>query len=137
MQIRKIEAHDTWPLRHAVMWPDKPLEFVQLPEDKAGTHYGLFEENELISVISLFLKNNQIQFRKFATHTDKQGLGYGSKLLSYIIAEADQSGAQSIWCNAREEKCMFYEKFGLNRTEKGFKKAGIDYVIMERMISKA
>lgn len=136
MRIEKISASDTWPLRHIVMWPEKPLEFVQLPEDHEGSHYGLFEENELISVISLFLKDDQLQFRKFATRIDKQGLGFGTKLLSHVIAEADQSGAKSIWCNAREEKCMFYEKFGLKKTERRFTKAGKDYVIMERIILK-
>ena len=33
MRIKEIKASDTWQIRHEVMWPNEPFEFVQLAED--------------------------------------------------------------------------------------------------------
>ena len=43
-QIRRISAAQTWPLRHAVMWPDQPLDFIKVPGDgdAATIHLGVF-----------------------------------------------------------------------------------------------
>ena len=88
IEIRPITAAETWKLRHKVMWPNKPLIFVILPKDEEGFHYGLFENELLVSVISLFKIGNEGQFRKFATDEDFQGKGYGTKLLEYLITAA-------------------------------------------------
>ncbi|WP_280115298.1 hypothetical protein [Flavobacterium fluviatile] len=42
MVIKSIRPSDTWQIRHEVMWPGKPLEFVQLDEDESGLHFGVF-----------------------------------------------------------------------------------------------
>lgn len=38
--IKTIDYHDTWPIRHRVMWPDKPEDYVRLDDDPKGTHPG-------------------------------------------------------------------------------------------------
>ncbi|WP_018249652.1 GNAT family N-acetyltransferase [Orenia marismortui] len=134
MEIRKIPANKTWSLRHEVMWPHKDIEYVKLENDNDGIHYGLFIKNKLISVISLFIKDNQAQFRKFATRTAKQGRGYGSKLLNYIIEESKSLGLEKIWCNAREDKVDFYKKFGLIESTNSFNRGKIKYIIMEKTL---
>lgn len=40
MEIRKIHFESTLDLRHKVMWPDEKLEYVKLPNDSDGIHYG-------------------------------------------------------------------------------------------------
>ncbi|KAI0888365.1 GCN5-like N-acetyltransferase [Annulohypoxylon maeteangense] len=40
--VRQISAHQTYALRHDVLWPDKPTAYVQLPDDEAGQHFGAF-----------------------------------------------------------------------------------------------
>ena len=77
VEIRSIEAEDTLAIRHEVMWPDQPLDYVKLPDDEKGLHYGLFYEGELITVVSLFLDRESAQFRKLATLQHYQGKGYG------------------------------------------------------------
>ena len=131
-EIREIKAEGTWPMRHKVMWPDQPLDYVILPQDEEGLHYGLFKEGKLISVISLFIDMEEAQFRKFATATEAQGNGYGSALLFHLLETAKKLGMKRIWCNARTDKASYYERFGLSKTHQHFKKGGIDYVIMER-----
>lgn len=116
------------------MWPDKPMKYIKLPEDADGKHFGLFVDDKLVSVISLFINKHEAQFRKFATLETEQGKGYGTKLLTYVISNVSKNfNITRLWCNARVEKTDFYSHFGLQPTEKKFTKGGIDYVIMERV----
>lgn len=130
MEITTIPAEETWELRHKVMWPDKEISYVQLPDDSQGLHYGLFEGGELISVVSLFQAKQGMQFRKFATAVHRQGKGYGTCLLRFLIDEARQRGAAVLWCNARRNKTGFYEKLGFRETDEVFVKDGVEYSIM-------
>ncbi|WP_207952169.1 GNAT family N-acetyltransferase [Paenibacillus turpanensis] len=131
MDIRIVPKKQAWQLRHKVMWPDRELDYVKLADDDQGTHFGLFENELLVSVVSLFIQGEEAQFRKFATLTSQQGKGYGSKLLKHVLDEAMHSGVKRIFCNARIEKASFYEKFGLRKTDHTFTKGGKDYVVME------
>lgn len=129
--IRIIPYESTWPIRHEVMWPNQPFDFVKLPKDPEGEHYGLFVEEELISIVSVFKSGDEAQFRKFATVENQQGKGYGSNLLAYIVQQLETQDIRRIWCNARQDKASYYERFGLSKTEQTYQKGGIDFVIME------
>ncbi len=131
MEIKEIEASDTWPLRHKVMWPNKPLDFVVLPNDEEGLHFGLFEKEMLVSVVSLFINGKEGQFRKFATDNYFQGRGYGTKLLNHLICEAKKLNIKSLKCNARVTAIEFYQRFGMKATSDIIRKNGKDYVMME------
>jgi predicted GNAT family N-acyltransferase len=135
-EIKQITASETLPIRHKVMWPDKPITYVKLPNDKSATHFGLFVNGEITAVISLFIENNEAQFRKFATVVKFQGLGYGTTLLESTIDFIKKEGIKKLWCNARVEKSKFYERFGLKCTGKKFEKGGIEFVIMEAIFAK-
>jgi predicted GNAT family N-acyltransferase len=113
------------------MWPNKPLSYVQLVNDSDGLHYGLFSNNQLVSVVSLFIDGNKAQFRKFATLQKEQGNGFGTKLLQFMFDQIDKSKVLKVWCNARIEKTTFYRRFGMLETNETFQKGGKDYVIME------
>ena len=94
--ITTVDKEEAWELRHKVMWPDKDLDYIKLEDDDLGTHFGLFKEDILISVISLFISNEEGQFRKFATLQQEQGKGYGSMLLDYVIKEAKNRGVKTL-----------------------------------------
>lgn len=132
MDIRFIPKEQAWQLRHEVMWPERELDYVRLDDDDAGEHYGLFGQERLISVVSLFIEGEEAQFRKFATLESEQGKGYGSRLLQHVLEEAEQRGVRRFFCNARSNKAPFYQKFGLAATGQTFSKGGKDYIIMER-----
>lgn len=134
-RIIPITAEDTLPIRHRVMWPDKPLNFVKLPDDDKGQHFGLYVENQLISVLSLFLEDHRAQFRKFATLQTHQGKGYGTLLLNHVILEATKQGATQIWCNARTEKADYYSSFGLMQTGEPIYKEGKAFITMTKNLS--
>jgi len=127
-----ITTEQTIPIRHQAMWPDKPVDFVRIPNDNEGQHFGIEMNNELVAIISLFVKNGEAQFRKFATVKKHQGKGIGSYLLNEIIERAQHKNLQRIWCNARVDKADFYHRFGLETTTQTYTKGGIDFVVMER-----
>uniref|UniRef100_UPI004047C399 GNAT family N-acetyltransferase n=1 Tax=Roseivirga sp. TaxID=1964215 RepID=UPI004047C399 len=132
--IKQISAAQTWPIRHKVMWPDQPFEYVKLEEDDNGIHFGLFEDTDLRSIVSLFINSNEAQFRKLATLEKYQGQGYASQLIEHLIEFCKQQKVEKIWCNARTSKSNFYQKFGFKETSIRFTKKGEYYVIMERAI---
>lgn len=134
MEIKEIPFETTWDLRHRVMWPDKPIEYVMLPEDKNGLHYGLFKNQQLIAIVSVFIKDKDAQFRKFATLDSEQGRGYGTKLLSHLFQELTKMEITRIWCNARTDKTSFYDRFGMTKTDRIYEKGGINFVIMEKNV---
>jgi GNAT superfamily N-acetyltransferase len=134
MKIKVIDAQQTFQIRHEVMWPNAPLDYVKLDDDAKGLHYGAYVDGKLVSVVSLFINGAEAQFRKFATLHAYQGKGLGTALLKFVIKEAEGRGAMRIWCNARADKTDFYKKFGLVKTQSTFTKKGQDYVIMERVI---
>ncbi|MEM8889239.1 MAG: GNAT family N-acetyltransferase, partial [Bacteroidota bacterium] len=111
------------------------LEYVKLEKDSEGMHFGLFREDKLLSIISLFINEDRAQFRKFATLIEEQGKGYGTKLLRFLLEEVAKYPLSCIFCNARIERTAYYEKFGLKRTEEYFEKGGRKYVIMEKKLS--
>lgn len=131
-EIRAISVAQVLPVRHQVMWPNKPLAFVKLPNDQHGRHLGLNVNKQLVSVISLFIKNNQVQFRKFATLVEFQGMGYGSTLFKRVNEIVVKENYEKLWCNAQVNKTSFYKKFGMQQIKSTFVKEGVKYVIMEK-----
>ncbi|UOQ53228.1 GNAT family N-acetyltransferase [Hymenobacter cellulosivorans] len=127
VEIRRITPEQTYVLRHAVLWPDKPLDYVKVENDAAGHHFGAFCGQELVSVISLFVEEKQARFRKFATAPEWQKQGIGSQLLQRVIEEARQLGASALWCDARQDAAAFYRRFGMTGEEPVFYKGDIPY----------
>lgn len=136
--IKPITPEETWSIRHQVLWPNQPIEFVKIPNDDEGLHFGCFINDKLVSVISGFLieADQEAQFRKFATLPDEQGKGYGSQLLSYLMNELETHAINRIWCNARVNATTLYERFGMRKTDQTFIKLGYEYVVMEKWLKQ-
>lgn len=133
-RICSISAAATHPLRHAVLWPDKPLDYVRIASDEQGHHYGTYLNDELVAVISLFVEDTTARFRKFATRPDQQNKGLGTLLLRHVFAEASRLGATTICCDARLSAGPFYQRFGMQPTGEVFFKGDIPYQRYETRI---
>lgn len=131
MIITEANYEETLKLRQQVMYPDKSIEFVKLPNDELGLHIGILENNELVSVMSLFIENRDVQFRKLATRKEMQGKGYASTLMKWLIDYAKDMKLNKLWCNARKETVDFYKQFGYKETDKTFSQNGYEYIVME------
>ena len=146
-------------LRHSVLWPDKPVSYVLLPEDDAGLHFGAFvpsgeplNTTAPVAVISLFEealpgndsrsspiesttlgdKPRAARFRKFACDPAFQGQGIGTALLRHAFHHAHtRLGCAVIWCDAMVETAGWYERRGMQRFGDIFYKGHIEYVRMK------
>ncbi|TDP02291.1 GNAT family N-acetyltransferase [Flavobacterium sp. 245] len=134
MKIKAIQPSQTWQIRHEVMWPEQPFEFVQLKEDDFGFHFGAFDDEKLVSIVSCFFTEKEMQFRKLATLEEYQGKGIASELLKFILNLAKQKKMKRVWCNARSNKKSFYEKFEMKDTHQTFIKAEQEFTIMEILL---
>lgn len=130
--IKPISVEDALPLRHKVLWPDHPVEHSMVVGDETALHFGGFLEQELICVASLFRDGSAIRLRKFATHPDFQGKGYGSVMLRHLLEVAVQSGATTFWFDAREAALPFYERHGFTKEGERFFKGDIPYFRMSQ-----
>ena len=136
IRIEQVAPSVVWPVRQQVMYPEHDPDFVKIPGDESAIHLALYEDDALVSVISLFEEKGELQFRKFATVVAHQGKGYGSQLLQHVIRYARQQGIKRVWCNARVSALAFYKRLGFVDTEQRFVKHGIDYVVMELLLQQ-
>ncbi len=115
--VKKITAKDTYFLRKEVLRKgiDLPFEF-KGDLDIKTFHLGVYDFEELVCV-GTFMKNNipelkeeQYQLRGMATSLTSRGKGYGKLLLNYATKELEKRGINFLWCNARENALVFYQK---------------------------
>jgi phosphoribosylformimino-5-aminoimidazole carboxamide ribotide isomerase len=135
MEIKAANLEEVWALRREVMYPEEEISFVQLDDDDKGLHLGLYNKSELVSVISLFIRNGDLQFRKFATRKTEQNKGFGTTLMDKVFAIAKEKKCKSVWCNARRDATRFYTKWGMMESGNSWMKYGIEFIIMKKELA--
>jgi len=131
MEIKSISWKETIPLRHQVLWPNKPPEFCKVDGDEEGLHFGAFINNELVCVASIYLTAEKARLRKFATDVRFQNQGVGSKMLNFILLDLKKTPATFFWCDARESAVGFYKRFKMYQCGERFYKSDVAYFKME------
>lgn len=131
MKIQEADYNELLSLRHEVMYPNDSVELAKVENDAEGIHLGVYEKEKLVSVVSIFLKDRKLQFRKLATKNEHRGKGYASELIKYVIDFYNQFEFNSLWANSRVDSFSFYERLGFTKTDKTFSKNGHDYVVIE------
>ncbi|EGG16964.1 hypothetical protein DFA_07945 [Cavenderia fasciculata] len=156
--IKTVPVDRVWLMRHIVMYPHEPFDFIKIDgDDTTALHYGVYikqsgQDNNnnnndvvdkeesllLVSVVSLFVngQKDEAQFRKFATLEQHQSRGYGTKLLGYLIEKVKEMGISKLWCSAREAKSSFYTRFGLIQVGQPYTKNNIKMIRMEMIINQ-
>lgn len=132
--VEQIFPSLTWRIRHLSMYPDHPFDFVKLDNDFDGIHFGIYEDHELIGVVSLFITGQTGQFRKLAILPEAQGKGFGLQLMRYLIDFCETQNLKKLWCNARTNAKEFYFKLGFEATNQTYTADGFDFVIMEKSL---
>ncbi|HWV66746.1 1-(5-phosphoribosyl)-5-[(5-phosphoribosylamino)methylideneamino]imidazole-4-carboxamide isomerase [Chitinophaga sp.] len=131
MNIRKISADDTLQLRRDVLYPNESLQAVKVDHDEDGLHFGVFDQGQLVTVVSLFPGNGTAQFRKLATAPAAQGKGFGKAILAHLVDICKKENIKLLWCNARDTAVTFYDRLGYTKKGDYFVKGGINFVRME------
>ncbi|MGB6127167.1 MAG: GNAT family N-acetyltransferase [Psychrilyobacter sp.] len=134
MTIKEVPIEKILTIRREVMWPDKDINFVKVKGDDKAIHLGVYKNDKVVSIISLYITKNSLQFRKFATLKNEQKKGYGTLLLKEVFKLSAKKNINYIWCNARKNKTSFYEKFEMISTGKEFFKSEKSYIIMGKKI---
>jgi GNAT superfamily N-acetyltransferase len=132
IHIEQIRPELTWRLRQRILYPEQKLYEMEMEEDNNGLHFAAFKDNAIVSVVSLFAKGDDYQFRKFAVDDSLQNLGIGRQMLDHITQFAKTNGAKRLWCNARVSAIGFYLKAGFEHTGQLFTRHGFDYEILEK-----
>ncbi len=131
MDIRTITYDEALPIRHEVLWPNKPLLFCKVDGDESAKHYGVYVDDKLVSVASVYMEGRVARLRKFATLVAFQRRGIGSTLITFIVSELENNNVASFWCDARKTAVGFYKKLGMEKQGVEFNKSGILYFKME------
>ncbi|WP_304197956.1 GNAT family N-acetyltransferase [Flavobacterium alvei] len=127
--IKEISYLETFLVRHPVLREGKPIESCHFDGDDLETthHFGLYSNQKLMGIISLFQKNNplflgqkQYQIRGMAVLQQQQKTGFGKSLILYSEAFCMGQNVDLIWFNARVEAVGFYEKMGYQKIGKTF-----------------
>ena len=142
--IRKISAQETFTVRHPVLRSGKPIESCHFDGDDFATtqHFGLYENDKIEGVISLF-KNvnplfetkNQAQIRGMAVLKNNQGKGFGRLLVEHSEKILKIQNESLIWFNARESAVGFYQKMGYEIIGNSFDipDVGVHYVMWKKL----
>jgi GNAT superfamily N-acetyltransferase len=142
--IRKITAEASFPVRHEVLRKGKPIDACRFEGDDLPTtqHYGLFEDDSLQGIISVFETSNSLfteirqkQIRGMAVLEHNQGKGYGKQLVMYCEKVLLDSDCELIWFNARENAKGFYQKLGytIGGTPFNIEGIGIHYIMWKKL----
>jgi GNAT superfamily N-acetyltransferase len=121
MEVLRIKAIDTYPIRHKMLRPNGTVEdcMFQGDNDEMTFHLGAFVDKRLVSVASFYFERNtvfpedyQYRLRGMATLPEYQGQGHSSALLKTAFPVIKQNQCNLLWCNAREKAMGFYLKVG-------------------------
>jgi GNAT superfamily N-acetyltransferase len=134
MEIVTIKWDETIPIRHKVLWPNKPALFCKVDGDESARHYGVKVQNELVCVASIYLDLGNARLRKFATLDQYQNQGIGTALLKHILEDSKSLNVHRFWFDARESAVDFYKKFGFSIEGSRFYKSEVAYFKMAKGI---
>lgn len=123
IEVRRITAEQSWPIRHAILRPGLPAESAHFTGDfSVGTlHFGAFLKGELVGVASVMrespdgLKGIDARLRGMATLDRVRGMGCGRALVLAVQASVLDLGLKRVWCHARLKVEGFYLGLGFVR----------------------
>lgn len=121
MEVKQIDAKDTYEIRQQILRPTGSLEDCHFPgdNDELTFHLGAYVDDKLVSVASFYMDNHpaidaeyQFRLRGMATYEQFRGQGMSSALLRTAFPMIKNNHVKTIWCNARVSAVGFYQKVG-------------------------
>ncbi|NUQ80177.1 MAG: GNAT family N-acetyltransferase [Bacteroidetes bacterium] len=96
------------------------IRLTHLPSDDLGDHIRFFtitENNQIIGVAGLEPAGSDALLRSVAVHPDWQNRGIGKVLTDEMVAQARQSGYQSLWLLTTTAE-RFFLRYGFEKTDR-------------------
>ena len=143
--IKNIDYKKTFEVRHPVLRQGKSVESCCFDGDdlKTTLHFGLFINDRLIGVVSvfenkcsIFNQENQFQIRGMAVLKEFQKKSFGEQLILHVEDFMKQKNISLIWFNAREIAVPFYKKMGYKIVSNSFliENIGTHFVMVKTYI---
>lgn len=133
--VRFAAPEDVYPLRLEVLRPGGVREDAVFEGDRDAdtVHFvAVGEDESVVGVVSLYRAahpevpaESPYQLRGMATHPSVRGAGCGKLLLLAALKYCRETGADALWCNAREGAVSFYAGAGLKTVGEPFDIPGI------------
>jgi GNAT superfamily N-acetyltransferase len=135
MQVREIQAEQTWDLRSRILRPGQSFDACKMPEDHLPTtfHLGIFEDGRIICN-GTFMKQGHEHFpqalhpyrlRGMASDSLLQKKGLGSTLIQAALEKLKEKKCDLLWFNARTSAEGFYRKLEFQEFDTVFDIPGI------------
>ena len=142
--IQEIPAQETYLVRNPVLRKGKPIESCRFDGDDLATthHFGLFQNENLTGIISLFTQSNPIfaenlqgQIRGMAILENHQKKGFGEALVKHCEDYCKQNKVDLIWFNARTAAVGFYKRMNYEVLGEPFeiKDVGEHYLMFKKI----
>lgn len=142
--IKEIPSQETYIVRQPVLRKGKPIESCVFDGDDLETthHFGLFSDENLTGIISLFnqsnpifAEKNQAQIRGMAILENHQKKGFGEALVKHSETYCKNNQTDLIWFNARTAAVGFYKKMNYQILGPPFdiKDVGEHYLMFKRL----
>jgi ribosomal protein S18 acetylase RimI-like enzyme len=142
--IKEIPSKETYIVRQPVLRKGKPIESCIFEGDDLETthHFGLYNNQDLTGIISLFDKINpifaeksQAQIRGMAVLETHQKKGFGEALVMHCETYCNENKVDLIWFNARTAAVGFYRKMGYQPLGEPFdiKDVGEHYLMFKKL----
>ncbi|MDB4787309.1 GNAT family N-acetyltransferase [Flavobacteriales bacterium] len=119
-EFSRITSGETWPLRAAVLWPEKEAgPSCRIPtDDLPGTfHFGIRCGNELVSIGSFVPEQKpelpgavHYRLRAMATGEGHRKRGVGRMLIEGAISALAEKNCTAVWADARHVALGFYAR---------------------------
>ncbi len=124
--LKKISLQEIQKFREKNLYNTLPknLAFYNKDNDKTTLHYGLFNNKNLVSGLTLISENKRdskrCQIRGMFTVKEYERMGYGSLLLTLLSTELRSRKVNQVWCNSRISAVDFYKKNKFKKVGKIF-----------------
>ena len=119
-KFSRITQEETWPLRAAVLWPEKePGPSCRIPTDDLPetVHFGVQSDGEWVSIGSFVLETHpelppsvHYRLRAMATHEAHRQRGVGRMLIEGAISALSEKNCSVVWADARHVALGFYAR---------------------------
>ena len=119
-KFSRITQEETWPLRAAVLWPEKePGPSCRIPTDDLPetVHFGVQSDGEWVSIGSFIPETHpelpasvHYRLRAMATHKSHRQRGVGRMLIEGAISALSEKNCSVVWADARHVALGFYAR---------------------------
>jgi len=150
VEIQRVTAAQTFPLRQRVLRPHDTIDELSQPDDghRDTAHFAAVEDGNVIGAASVRRElapgttqpqaTSSWRLRGMATADGRRSQGIGAAVLVAVLEHVARHGGGLVWCNARLGAVAFYERAGfVTRGERWDDPTIGPHVAMERFVASA